>query len=144
MNLTEQDKEDITDMIIESRDVGEELNVVAKDSNIEIIEDFINEIKDFELNKDVVEIVNALEDILEEREADKKRIKELEEENKLLLNSKVGIDLSYDDYIPVQKVKDKIEELKKEYEDSKDENGESKYYYPDYTIRKLEELLNDK
>ena len=49
-----------------------------------------------------------------------------------------------DDSIPVQKVKDKIEEFKKEYEDSKDENGESKYYYPDYTIRKLEELLNDK
>lgn len=84
MNLTEQDKEDITDMIIESRDVGEELNVVAKDSNIEIIEDFINEIKDFELNKDVVEIVNALEDILEEREADKKRIKELEEEREIV------------------------------------------------------------
>lgn len=37
-----------------------------------------------------------------------KRIKELEEENKLLLNGKVGIDLSYDDYIPVQKVKDLI------------------------------------
>ena len=49
-----------------------------------------------------------------------------------------------DDSIPKQKVKDKIEELKKEYEDSKDENGESEYYYPDYAIRKLEELLNDK
>lgn len=46
--------------------------------------------------------------------------------------------------IPVQKVKDKIEELKKDYEDSKDENGETEYYYPDYTIRKLEELLEDK
>ena len=47
-------------------------------------------------------------------------------------------------YVPKQKVKDKIEELKKEYEDSKDENGESEYYYPDYTIRKLEELLEEK
>lgn len=46
--------------------------------------------------------------------------------------------------IPVQKVKDKIEEIKEDYEDSKDENGESEYYYPDYTIRKLEELLEDK
>ena len=44
-------------------------------------------------------------------------------------------------YIPVQKVKEKIEELKEAYEDSKDENGESEYYYPDYTIRVLEELL---
>ena len=43
--------------------------------------------------------------------------------------------------IPIQKVKDKIEELNKAYEDSKDENGESEYYYPDYTIRVLEELL---
>ena len=43
--------------------------------------------------------------------------------------------------IPKSKVKDKIEELKEAYEDSKDENGESQYYYPDYTIRVLEELL---
>ena len=49
--------------------------------------------------------------------------------------------IQYIDYIPVQKVKDKIEELNKAYEDSKDENGESEYYYPDYTIRVLEELL---
>ena len=49
-----------------------------------------------------------------------------------------------ENYIPVQKVKDKIEEIKEDYEDSKDENGESEYYYPDYTIRKLEELLEDK
>ena len=43
--------------------------------------------------------------------------------------------------IRIKKVKDKIEELNKAYEDSKDENGESEYYYPDYTIRVLEELL---
>ena len=48
------------------------------------------------------------------------------------------------EFILKQKVKDKIEELKKDYEDSKDENGETEYYYPDYTIRKLEELLEDK
>lgn len=77
-------------------------------------------------------------------EKHKKRIKELEEEKKTILNSKIGIDLSYDDYIPKQKVKDKIEEINKEYEDSKDENGDSEYYYPDYTIRKLEELMEDK
>ena len=43
-----------------------------------------------------------------------------------------------------QKVKDKIEEINKEYEDSKDENGNSEYYYPDYTIRKFKELLEEK
>ena len=34
-----------------------------------------------------------------------------------------------------------MELINKAYEDSKDENGESQYYYPDYTIRVLEELL---
>lgn len=47
-------------------------------------------------------------------------------------------------FIPKQKVKDKIEEINKEYEDSKDENGNSEYYYPDYTIRKFKELLEEK
>ena len=47
-------------------------------------------------------------------------------------------------FIPKQKVKDKIEEINKAYEDSKNENGESKYYYPDYTVRILEELLEEK
>ena len=68
---------------------------------------------------------------------------ELEEENKLLLNGKVGIDLSYDDYIPVQKVKDKIKEIK--------EDKESKYFDKfliirdiNYAIEILEELLEDK
>ena len=50
----------------------------------------------------------------------------------------------FSNVIPIQKIKDKIEELDKAYEDSKDENGESEYYYPDYTIRVLEELLGDK
>lgn len=34
------------------------------------------------------------------------KIKEVEEENKTILNSKVGVDISYDDYIPKQKIKD--------------------------------------
>ena len=93
------------------------------------------------------EIQEAIEHILSEREQDKARIKELEEENRMLAleGSRVRLELYIKgNYIPVQKVKDKIEELKKDYEDSKDENGETEYYYPDYTIRKLEELLEDK
>ena len=39
------------------------------------------------------------------------------------------------------KINEKIEELKQAYEESKDEDGASPYYYPDYTIDKLEELL---
>ena len=38
------------------------------------------------------------------------------------------------DNIAKQKIKDKIEEINKSYEESKNEFGESEYYYPDYTI----------
>lgn len=96
--------------------------------------DFENKMSDFERLK-------------AEREQDKKRIKELEEENKIYILNGDNVKLELyikENYIPVQKVKDKIEELKKDYEDSKDENGETEYYYPDYTIRKLEELLEEK
>lgn len=112
------------------------------EEDIKVIDEMVKEYSTFgDLDnpdyEDTDRIYKAIENML-------KRIKELEEENKLLLNGKVGVDLSYDDYIPVQKVKDKIEEINKEYEDSKDENGETEYYYPDYTIRKFKELLEEK
>ena len=67
------------------------------------------------------------------------RIKELEEEN-----AKLEAIKRYNfESIPVQKVKEKIGEINKKYEDSKDENGESPYYYPEYTIRVLEKLLEE-
>ena len=85
---------------------------MSNTEDIKFIEEMIKEYKTFgDLHnpdfEDTDRIYKALENML-------KRIKELEEENKLLLNTRVGVDLSYDDYIPVQKVKDKIEELKKE------------------------------
>ena len=43
-----------------------------------------------------------------------------------------------------EKIKEKRDEINKKYEDSKDENGESPYYYPEYTIRVLEKLLEEK
>ena len=81
-----------------------------------------------------------------------KAYKELEEENKTLnernqylvkYRAKLEKELyeSNENYIPVSLVEETIGELNKAYEDSKDENGESEYYYPDYTIRVLEELL---
>ena len=44
------------------------------------------------------------------------RIMELEKENKLLLNLKNGVDLSFDDYIPISLVEETIEELDEELE----------------------------
>ena len=77
-----------------------------------------------------------------------KAYKELEEKNRKLkehckeqIKDKQELTTALLDSIPVSLVEEKIEELKEAYEDSKDENGESQYYYPDYTIRVLEGLL---
>ncbi len=109
------------------------------------IEEDIKRLKAFNPGDEYTEkIKTAIQNILAEREQDKKRIKELEEENKLLLNSKVGIDLSYDDYIPVQKVKDKIEELKEHY--NTDNNIRIYTLKGSYELQVavLQELLEDK
>ena len=72
----------------------------------------------------------------------RERAKELEEENQQLEAIKDEAIRRYNlESIPTSLVEETIEELNKAYEDSKDENGESEYYYPDYTIRVLEELL---
>ena len=92
----------------------------------------------------VLELLERYKEHLAERKQDKARIKELEEALLKVKDKNTTLFITCRNSIPKQKVKDKIEELKKDYEDSKDENGETEYYYPDYTIRKLEELLEDK
>jgi len=93
-----------------------------------------------------LELNIAIEHILAEREEDKKRIAELEA--KLEFYQWGDLDnLKFEEYmkefIPKQKVKDKIEEIK--------EDKESKYFDKflmtrdiDYAIEILEELLEDK
>ena len=84
----------------------------------------------------------AIEHILSDYKRVLKENEELEEINNELEAEKNEAIRRYNfETIPIKKVKDKIEELNKAYEDSKDENGESEYYYPDYTIRVLKELL---
>ena len=81
------------------------------------------------------DVTEVLQELLAEN-------KELEEENQQLEAIKDEAIRRYNlESIPISLVEEKIEELNKAYEDSKDENGESEYYYPDYTIRVLEELL---
>ena len=107
----------------------------------------------------IEELLKAYKELKEIEESHRKengelreKVKQLEEENKTLnernqylvkYRAKLEKELyeSNENYIPVSLVEEKIEELNKAYEDSKDENGESEYYYPDYTIRVLEELL---
>ena len=94
-------------------------------------------------NEQIKTILNLVEKLQKENE----ELKEENEYNKLLLdmNNNFTIDKKTGNYkwnvIEIKKIKDKIEELNKAYEDSKDENGESEYYYPDYTISVLQELL---
>lgn len=93
-----------------------------------------------------IDCINAIEHILVEREVDKKKIAELEA--KLEFYQWGDLDnLKFEEYMkefmPKQKVKDKIEEIK--------EDKESKYFDKflmtrdiDYAIEILEELLEDK
>lgn len=95
----------------------------------------INLLKKFNPGDEYTErIKSAIEHLLAEREEDKKRIKELEEENYV---QKIQI---YENYIPKQDVIDKIEEIIMD-------KG-NRYYYKfleirdiQYTIDILRELL---
>lgn len=102
------------------------------------------------------EDIEILEHILAERKVDKKKIDKLEKENKEILNSKIGIDLSYNDYIPKQKVKEVIKKIK-EILDIAEEQIESKIIIADSDslnfgrkqahgkdIELIEKLLEDK
>lgn len=63
---------------------------------------------------------------------------------KTLINTRQAIEnvlAELENSISKDKIREKIKEIDKAYEDSKDEYGESEYYYPDYTINILEELL---
>ena len=96
--------------------------------------------------KNTLKLQKSIRNILAERKQDKARIKELKEENRIfaLEGSRVKLELYIkENYIPKQKVKDKIKEIK--------EDKESKYFYRflttrdiDYAIEILENLLEDK
>ena len=77
-------------------------------SNEEIIEDFIDEIRDMVLTKETLEIVNALKDILLERKQDKKRIEELEEALLKVKDKNTTLFITCRNSIPKQEVKDLI------------------------------------
>lgn len=87
-----------------------------------------------------LEIPKAMANILAELEQKDKRIQELEEELEKA-NKQLDLDYVDENYIPKQVIIDKVNEINKKYEDSKDENGESPYFYPDFTIRILQKLL---
>lgn len=113
-----------------------------------------------------IDCINAIEHILAEREEDKKRIKELEEENRIFKDSNVLVNRYFklkDNSIPVQKVKDLLTEIQEEYNEVQEQfdciwNKKSKDDYDRYKLQefstmqqqlgffigKLEEMLEDK
>ena len=111
------------------------------EEDIKFIEEMIKEYKTFgDLHnpdyEDTDRIYKALENML-------KRIKELEEENKKKSIENICYQEELENSIPVQKVKDKIEELKKEYEIALEENS-TKAFILKCKISALEELLEEK
>lgn len=116
------------------------------EEDIKIINNFVQNIENgFTISKEISRwepekrIAKAIEHILAEREEDKKKIDKLEKENKEILNSKIGIDLSYEDYIPKQKVKEGLEDIE-DYFDRLNGPDEDMEY-----IRNIKkELLEDK
>ena len=111
-------------------------------SNIEIVNDFINELHDFELNKETIEVTNAWKDILAEREQDKARIKELEEALLKVKNKNVELFIHYKNSVPAQKVKDLLTEIQEESNKVQEQfdciwNKKSKDDYERYKLQEL-------
>jgi len=98
---------------------------------------------------------DAIQGLLDLYYKQQKEIEELEDKNKTLERLLQGnlyemykyyreLANSYQaNCISKDKIKEKIEELDKAYEDSKNDDGESEYYYPNHTIEILEELLGE-
>lgn len=111
------------------------------EEDIKFIEEMIKEYKTFgDLHnldyEDTDRIYKALENML-------KRIKELEQKNEHLKYLYDDCCKCLLDTIEKQKVKDKIEELKKEYEIALEENS-TKAFILKCKISALEELLEEK
>lgn len=115
----------------------EEREIVKKFERL-YLKDFNNEKITNEDRLSYIECV-LMSNLIEKLQKENEELKEIN--NELEAEKNEAIRRYNFESIPVSLVEEKIEELNKAYEDSKDENGESEYYYPDYTIRVLEELL---
>lgn len=72
-------------------------------------------IPDIRRTINVTNVILAIDNVLQEREQDKKRIQELETEN--LIQRKQIMNIFDNEYIPKQKVKDKIEKYNRKMEE---------------------------
>ena len=120
---------------------------------LEIARVFFMEVKAETDYKDVDEIAfcNAISNILSEREQNIKKIKELEEKNRMLAleGSRVRLDLYIkENYIPTQKVKDILNEIQEEYDKVQEQfdciwNKKSKDNYDRYKLQELSAMQQE-
>lgn len=90
----------------------------------------------YRVNKNLLETAEEIEELRNEVMEKELIIAGMKEDRRIAVEE---IQEQY--YISKDKIKAKIEELDKAYEDSKNEDGESEYYYPNYTIEVLQELI---
>lgn len=134
----EEDIEILEEFIEYSKDIINDMeyvrpiDVTITVDDIQAIENLINR------NKELEEIEKAHQ---EENGKLREKVKELEEENRIILNSKVGVDLSYDDYIPKSVIKEKIEELKPYIYQGENAPQDFLQYRVKAKIQVLQELL---
>lgn len=128
----------LDDGLFKESNIEEDIKIL-EDEN-QIIYDFTTRKIDNKWKKAYKNIIDFSKNALVEREQNKKRIKELDADlTTAYLKGYADAEEKYR-----EKIKEKRDEINKKYEDSKDENGESPYYYPEYTIKVLEKLLEEK
>ena len=106
-------------------------------ANVEVIENFILELKSFELNKDTIEVANELENLLAEREQKDKQIKELEEENK---RKDMFVEMAkevIENSILKQTIIDKVKENKQILDKTNDGNLRERLYIENGIMKEL-------
>lgn len=123
-------------------DIEEDIEKVKKLNNLLKFFKTHGWIPNMSRNININGTIEAIEHILAEREEDKKKIEELEKKNRIyaLEGSKIALELHIkDNYIPKQKIKEKIKDL--EYNSSL---GFEETLEETYKIEILQELLEDK
>lgn len=117
---------------------GSNKNVGSMEEDINKLIEELTNVRPDELSTEGLKLFNKINEIINKN-------KELEEENKIILNSKVGVDLSFDDYIQVSLVEENIAELnKKEKQELKGLKGQDRYFVKQmyqYKRSVLQELL---
>ena len=112
-----------------------------KDERIQELEDKLQDINTYILINGIDKPLRTATQIQVENQHEyiiQQKINELEKERDHWHGCFI---VAMENSIPKQVVIDEINEINKKYEDSKDENGENPYFYPNFTIKTLQKLL---